>query len=325
MLNFIQTTMHPERYHGRHITAPFFEGWYYKLVDKTGQRRYAIIAGVAQTGDENEHAFVQVLDGATGASVYHRYPLQDFWAAPDAFYVTVGPNHFSAAHLKVDLPDETLALRGDLTFCDLTPWPVSVASPGMMGWYGWVPGMECYHHVVSLDHSIHGALEINGERVDFSQGRGYIEKDWGHSQPEAWIWLQSNHFETPETSLSVSVALIPPVAGLGKTFRGFLAGLLHQGTLYRFATYTGAVIERLEVNGTTVTLTMRDQLYRLHLVAHAAAGAELRSPRRAVMERRIHETVKASVDVTLTTLVGGAVIFSETGQHAGLEIVGELV
>lgn len=325
MLNFIHTTLHPECYHGHQARPPFFEGWYYKLIDETGQRRYAVIAGVAQTGDENAHAFVQTLDGETGASVYQRYPLKDFWAASDAFYVVIGPNHFSAAHLKVDLPDAALSMRGDLTFCDLTPWPVSVVSPGMMGWYGWIPGMECYHHAVSLDHSLHGQLEINGESVDFNRGRGYIEKDWGRSQPTAWVWLQSNHFETPDISLSVSTALIPPVAGLGRTFRGFLAGLLYQGTLYRFATYTGAVIERLDVAETTVTLTLRDSLYRLHLVAHAAAGAELRSPRRAVMDRRIHETLKATVDVTLTTLAGNVVIFDETGQHAGLEIVGKLV
>ena len=33
MFNFLRTTLHPERYHGHGKKPPFFEGWYYKLID----------------------------------------------------------------------------------------------------------------------------------------------------------------------------------------------------------------------------------------------------------------------------------------------------
>ena len=35
--------------------------------------------------------------------------------------------------------------------------------------------------------------------------RGYIEKDWGKAFPHSWLWLQTNHFTQPGTSLSASV------------------------------------------------------------------------------------------------------------------------
>ena len=44
--------------------------------------------------------------------------------------------------------------------------------------------MECYHGIVSMDHTVNGLIEINNEKIDFSEGRGYIEKDWGRSFPQ---------------------------------------------------------------------------------------------------------------------------------------------
>jgi len=84
-----------------------------------------------------------------------------------------------------------------------------VLEPGIAGWYAWVPRMETYHGVVSLDHTINGHLHIDDEEIDFNSGRGYIEKDWGASFSAAYIWFQSNHFEQLNTSLTASVAIIP--------------------------------------------------------------------------------------------------------------------
>jgi hypothetical protein len=124
-----------------------------------------------------------------------------------------------------------------------------------MGWYAWVPGMECYHGIVSMDHSLYGSLVINGGKMDFTGGRGYMEKDWGQTMPRAWIWMQSNHFEKPGTSFTFSIADIP----WGRHhFKGFLGGLLLDGQLYRFATYTGARFEDFSLTSGEVRFSLRD-------------------------------------------------------------------
>ena len=82
MIRFLRSTLHPAAYHGHGKKPPFFEGWYYKIVDALGEHSYAIIPGVFLSDDpERNHAFVQVLDGTTGSSTYHRYPGEEFWAA----------------------------------------------------------------------------------------------------------------------------------------------------------------------------------------------------------------------------------------------------
>ncbi len=322
----------PEAYHGFGKRPPFFEGWYFKMVDATEQHRYAVIPGVF-IGREpgSSHSFVQTLDGATGHSTYHRYPFEAFVAARDKLDIRVGPNHFCRDAISLDIgnhpagvssPKQTI--QGELHFVGGHPWPVTLTSPGIMGWYALVPFMECYHGVLSFDHTIWGQLVVNGKALDFSGGRGYIEKDWGQSFPKAWIWMQSNHFATPGTSVTASVAVIPWLRG---AFNGFIAGLWHAGRLYRFATYTGARLERQDITDHTVTLHYVDRGargYRLEIVATRAHGGLLHSPERVAMLQRVMESLTASIQVRLVEISSGRVLFADTGRHAGLEVVGDL-
>jgi tocopherol cyclase len=325
MIHSLRSILNPALYHGHGKRPPFFEGWYYKLVDATEQARYAVIPGVFLSEDPAEHhAFVQVLDGRTGQVTYLRFQPEEFWASKRTFDLRIGPNRFSASHLALDLQAPGLAINGELRFLEPRPWPVTLVSPGIMGWYAWVPGMECYHGVVSLDHEIQGELVVNSQAIDFDGGRGYIEKDWGKSFPEAWIWFQTNHFEQVGVSLTASVAIIPWVR---RSFPGFIVGLWHGGVLYRFATYTGARIERLDIDDEQVIWVLRDGQFRLEMRAIPSSGGLLHAPTPVDMGRRIAETLNAQVEVALFRLEGSAsqLLFRGTGRHAGLEAVGDLV
>ena len=316
--------LHPERYHGHSKRPPFFEGWYYKLVDPSEQHRYAIIPGVFLSQDpEQAHAFVQVLDGVTGQMTYYRYPATAFSAARDTFDIHIGPNRFTARTISLRLSSPAQSLEGGVHFEDLTPWPVSLLSPGIMGWYSWVPFMETYHGVLSLDHQIDGSFTTGGQTIDWTGGRGYIEKDWGACFPSAWIWLQTNHFGRPGISLTASVAMIP---WLGGAFRGFIIGLLHTGVLYRFATYTGAQIEQLDVTDEHVIWIVRDRTYRLEIAASRASTELLHAPTRLDMGARAPETLNASVEVRLSRSEpsGYVTVFEGIGRWAGLEVAGQL-
>lgn len=324
MIRFIESTLHPERYHGHRRKPPFFEGWYYKLIDASEQHRYAVIPGIFLGPDPAvSHAFVQVLNGVTGQASYHQYPVEAFWAAESDFDVRIGPNRFTLEQISLQIEAPERKVTGEMRFTGLTPWPVTLRSPGIMGWYAWVPFMECYHGVLSLDHRLQGVLTVDGERVDFSGGRGYTEKDWGRLFPAAWVWLQSNHFERPETSITASVAVIPWIRS---AFRGFIAGLWHDGLLYQFATYTGARVEKLTICDDFVTWIVRDRRHRLEMLAQRARTGVLRGPSGVDMGGRVPESLQSSVVVQLSSVVGGGehLIFEGTGRNAGLEVSGDL-
>ena len=322
MLKRMRSILNPAAYHGAVLRPPFFEGWYFKLVDAGEGQRFAILPGVFMgRSAEESHAFVQVLNGLTGQVDYHTYPIEQFQSAADRFDIRIGENRFrtDAIHLAIDRPEGSV--RGVLAFESPVGWPVSVLSPGIMGWYAWVPRMECYHGVLGFDHSIHGSLRVDGRTVDFSGGRGYIEKDWGMSFPQAWVWMQSNHFEQPGVCLTASVAIIP---WLGNAFAGFIAGLWLEGALHTFATYACGRISALQVDDHLVRWRLENQLHTLEIEATRAEGGLLHAPTPSGMGRRIAETLSAEIGVRLVERPSGRLVFEGMGRHAGLEAVGDL-
>jgi hypothetical protein len=308
----------PEIYQGGHQRDDYFEGWYLKCVDAARSQAVAFIPGVSHDrAGGTSHSFVQVVRPG-GTTAYIRYPLEDFTFDRNRFAITIGPNTFSESGVTLDLDGDGMRLSGELTFGPWVPWPVSATSPGIMGPYRFAPRMEGYHGVCSLDHTLTGMLEVNGERLCFDGGRGYAEKDWGRSFPSSWVWAQSNHFDRPHVSVQVSVARIP---WMGSSFIGFIAGAWISGTLYRFTTYTGARLMAFESFFGGAVMTLEDRHYRLEAELDGAAAAPLKAPRHGKMVARADESLDATMRVRLTDLRTGAVLLDDCGLHAGCEVM----
>ena len=317
-VRFLRGVAHPEAFHGTGVTSKFFEGWYIKLVSADTQQRWAVIPGIFRglDGTTNE-AFVQVLDGATGRSWYHRFDISNFEASDLEFRVRVGNNHFSSHGVTLDLP----TLKGSLTFAtEMNPWPVTWGEPGIMGWFGLVPFMECFHGIVSFGHGLEGSLEVEGSATIFSGGRGYIEKDWGKAFPEGYVWLHSNHIEDhPEASLIGSVAIIP---WIGRPFRGFIAGLYHSGRLHRWTTYNKTHERDLHIDDERVRWKLAGPDGTLALEATRVGGGALHAPVREAMHQRVEETLNATIQITHTA-ADGTVLMDSLGHVGAMEVYGD--
>lgn len=320
-MRFARGVRHPEAFHGDARTGAYFEGWYIKLISADLAARWAVIPGIFRGADgASDEAFVQVLDGRTGASWFHSYPVSEFTAADDRFAVTVAGCHFDDAGVTLDVP----GLRGTLTYATpLQPYPVRVRAPGIMGWFGYVPVMECFHGIVSFGHALSGTVLIDGVAQDFTGGRGYIEKDWGRSFPAGYVWLASNHLRTDteaaEGSLVASCAIIP---GLGRTFRGSIVALQRPGSLATWTTWNGSRDLALAIDDTRVRWGMTGPDGVLELSAERTRGGLLHAPSRTAMHRRVEETLDAVVDIRHTAH-DGTVLFVGTGICAGMEVFGD--
>lgn len=304
----------PAMYHGWNTRHSYFEGWYLKIVDPAAQSAYAIIPGISMTANGEKHAFVQVLDGKNCQAHYFEFPAAEFIPAATDFDLQLGNNRFSDKEMVLDLP----WIKGKIRFNNTVPWPGSFTAPGVMGWYSFAPFMECYHGIVSMNHDLEGTLEIHGTRVDFTGGKGYIEKDWGKSFPSCWIWSHTNHFDGDQpASLMASVAHIP---WLGNYFVGHIVALWISGKWYKFATYTGSKYTA-KIQDDVVSMTFVDRKNRLELVATPGPGAPLRSPISGNMTGKVNESLQATIALTLYE--GDRVIFKSTGRNAGLEVAGD--
>ncbi len=207
----------PETFQGHSKKNNYFEGWYFKLIDQSRKTVIAIIPGIAiGKNKQDSHSFIQFIDAVSGQTEYFQFPFEDFSPNINAFDVNIGVNHFSDSDIHINLNNEKTTICGQLQFSNITKYPKSFLHPGIMGPFSFIPGMECYHGIVNISHTISGTLTINGIEVDMTGGEGYIEKDWGKSFPDSWIWLQANHFENSTTSFMFSVAHIPL---LGSNFK----------------------------------------------------------------------------------------------------------
>lgn len=275
---------------------------------------YAFIPGVSYDNDGSGHAFLQVLNGVNTTSVYHRYETDAFRPAKNRFYLELGPHVFAADRITVRLP----GLRVDLRLRNLHRWQKRWHAPGIMGWYGFVPRMQCYHGLVSYHHELEGTIALEGTSVPAAGGVGYTEKDWGSGFPDAWVWCQSNHLSGTgrPASLMASVAKIP---WLGSSFTGFLATFLYEGEVHLFTTWARSQVQCEFGEQGRVHLVFTAPGRRLTVTGYAVPGGELASPvTGGAMTGKINESLRAELQVELQ--LAGRVVYQGVASWAGFEV-----
>lgn len=312
---------HPEIFQGNKKKKNYFEGWYFKMVSADHSSILSIIPGIALSDDGKEqHAFIQTIDGKTAETNYYPFPIENFSFSKEKFAVKIGNNYFSEDSIILNLRTDTSSISGKVFFSN----PVKLESrkilnSGIMGWYRFVPFMECYHGVVSLSSHLKGRLTMDGQDYQFNEGVGYIEKDWGSSMPSAWIWMQTNHFAHDSCAFMLSIANVP---WMGKSFTGFLGFFLHENTVYRFATYTHAKLSIDESDSLNTKIKIADKKNSYLIEAKRNQTGILKAPVNGSMDRRIPESIDASIHLTVLDKTG-KLIFCDSTSVAGLELVGD--
>lgn len=316
----------PASFQGGGRRRRYFEGWYFKHSGGPDIGIWSFIPGMAvgETRDEG-YSFVQAIEGTTGRSWWFQYPLEEFHAAESGLDIRVGPNRFGHAGIRLDLAEGTSSIRGEFAYGAFSAMRFAPWAPGVMGPYSFVPRMECNHGLVSLDHRIDGFLEVDDRRIEFADGRGYIEKDWGISMPQCWIWTQSNDFPAGGDSVMLSVARVP---WMGSAFNGFLCTASLGGEKKLFTTWNGSRIVQLEAREDFILCRIersrsRNAVESVTLRMQRSRGGLLRAPVQGLLSRRIAEAVDAGLEVEYRAGPGAAV-YRAASSLAGLETAGDI-
>ena len=306
----------PEIFQGSLKKKNYFEGWYFKNVSSDLQHVYSFIPGIALT-EKDEHAFIQVINGITGKTDYVTYPLDQFSWEPKKVYLRIGESVFTDNYIDLKIDSGNIKVEGHIDFKNNVKYPKSLFSPGIMGWYSFVPFMECKHGIVSVNHDLTGFINTNSYSVDFSGGKGYIEKDWGTSFPEAWIWIQANNFNNRNSSFTFSVAKIP---WRGKFFIGFIAFLYFNGRFIIFSTYNNSSIGYINQSANSIDLKMKNKEMTLKIKAVKSTFGELMAPVSGDMTRRIKESIDSEVTLSLYNRKD-EIVYTDSSKRAGLEVI----
>ena len=279
----------------------YFEGWYFK--HQTQGRTVAFIPARHIDEQGRRSASVQIITDGCSACV--EFPYEAFQVnRRNGLFVTIGPNRFSLQGSDIALDADGLRVRGELRYRAVKPPRYDIMGP-----FRFLP-MQCRHSVLSLRHSVSGALDINGESVSFDNATGYIEGDRGRSFPAHYIWTQCITDGDKPASVMLSVADIP-FAGL--RFTGVIGFVYLEGKERRIATYLGAV--PMETKRGIVAVRQGKWLLRAELLAENPAP--LRAPVHGGMTRIIRESAACRVRYTLNE--DGRILFDFVSDRAGFE------
>ena len=312
----------PNLYHGKHKSKNFFEGWYYKIVDKKNNYKLAIIPGISYGNSHDEHhSFIQIFNGKDIKFDYLSYDVEDFKYNNNKFRICINSNIFSLENINISINNKDININGNMIFKNIVKWPDSIINPGSMGFYNYLRFMECYSQVCVMNGSIVGELNINGINVDFTGGKVYIEKNWGSSFPKSWIWIQSNFFKSRKASVTCSVATIPfPI----RDFTGFLIGVTLENQFYSFTTINHSKIN-ISSLGDDVILTATKKNFKLTLRTYSNPEyfLTLKAPNNGSMTASVKETISGKVYMLLEDTYLNKVIFEDTGFGVGIEYGGD--
>lgn len=311
---------HPSVFQGSDKRNPYFEGWYCKCIDKDQAIQFAVIFGFS-FDIEQSHAFIQFIDGSDGETEYQVYPMTDTYISKTAFQIKIGNNELNASGLVLNEQfTNGKYLNVQLYFEQLEYYPVTVLKPGIMGPFRYVPFLECYHAIISCRHNIHGVFTMNGKTKQLTNAIGYMEKDWGVSMPNAWMWSQSNHPKTEEQSdYFLSIANVPLKQW---QFTGCIGYIRTKERIYKFSTYTGVRIMAVNDDKEMKSLVLSDCTYIYHFIFwNFDDMGNLKAPSEGRMSRTIAETLAACASVTIYHKRSQYAVFDQEYEYVGLECV----
>lgn len=286
----------------------YFEGWYFKNIGLNDG--ISFIPGIS-INEKEKRAFIQVI--TKDSSYYVNYDINDFKFNEEPFYIKIDNNFFSKDVVFVDIKDndQGLIIYGKIEYSNSR----NIAT-NIMGPFSYVPFMECNHAIISMRCNVNGVISINNRKIKFYDDIGYIEKDWGCSFPQYYIWCQGNNFKKSDASFMISIANIPFKIF---HFKGVISSLIIDNKEYRFATYNGTKIIKYDVGSEYLDIILKRGHYYLNVQSKYSNTSKLIAPVDGKMERNIFESIAASISVTLKK--DNKIIFCSTSENCGLEIV----
>ena len=268
----------------------YFCGWYFKCQSKTDS--IAIIPAFHQSKGKKSCS-IQVI---TKDNAYHVNFPNFCFSKPkrnNPYFFKIQEMVFCKDRLEMNLYTEELKMFGSLVFTNKQPLRYNIMGP-----FHYMPFMECRHSVFSTRHTVNGTLNINGIPYEFDNAIGYLEGDRGTSFPRSYMWT---HCFRKNLSIMLSVAEIP-ITFLPfckeKTFTGIIGIIAWNKKEYRFATYLGAKVKKIEEK----VVVIKQGNYQLTVKLLENVKHSLYAPKGGQMVRIIKENIACRAKYRLERL-----------------------
>ena len=181
-----------EKQNGKIDRDPWYEWWYYKVVDPRSHRAFYFVYGVVNPWDTEgknpaSRTYVGMGDFSSNQICEEVRPVQDFKAEYEATDIQVGPHFATDGRIqgKINCPDGSAVawnLRVD------PEWNFNA-----MGWGMFIRDLSnIFWYPAQASAWMSGWIETHGQRIHINEAPAYQDRNWGSSFPKWWVWLVAN-------------------------------------------------------------------------------------------------------------------------------------
>ena len=185
----------------------YFEGWFQKIYSPEHDTSFIIIYGFATGNKSEKTGFIQICL-PNQEIIYLTFHKNEVICDKRKHFIQFG-NHFISEH-KIKIQTDEIQL--DL---DFSKKQEQQSGKNTMGNYYLLPNLPCYHAIVDGYHSVNGQIQYLNDSYTFTNAVGYLEKNWGISFPEKYIWMHAFDAKNTDNQLLFSQA---DIKWNGRTF-----------------------------------------------------------------------------------------------------------
>lgn len=344
MHNFWQTPH--SGYHWDGASTNFFEGWYYRVTLADGET-FAFMYSIQDPIEDKPHSggAAQIL-GWDEEYICRTFPnTRSFWAAktdlglghwrksdlkikpqkldPDRFDRHIQEGYQATATLNQGFirdPGTNQYCRWRYTIEPIYGWgDLHTYQRPTAGLLSYLPIFEPGWQILMAHGLATGYIDWNGKLIKFTDAPAYSEKNWGHSFPEKWFWLNCNSFDR-EADLALT-------AGGGR--RQVLwwmesvgtIGIHYRGKFYKFVPWNAQICWQIEPWGKWQMQAINSEFEVEISGITDREGTYVRVPTQQGLAFSCRDTTKGKLTLQLRDRRGKTILKADTSS-CGLEIGG---
>lgn len=293
----------------------YYEKWGFNFIDAKQNHQLWVRWGIQKTA-AHQYAKLEIYTNVTDKIVIN-YPIEEYSYSPKRKIVTLGRSVFTKDYIELDIQNELIRLQGTLEFKNKIELKSHFGKKSIMGPFSKLPFVSVYYDIEKLSTGLDGTLIYNNQNIEFTGGKGFVEKIRGSKWPNIWILSKCNHFNRDPHA-----AIVLGIARMGVAFNhctGFVLAISANDKRYLLTSYNGAHVVKFYKDKNNIHLIMS---YKSLLVELNIMGREdnplARSNYHGIKD--VYESMNGLMEIKISEK--GHIIWSDKGKLTSLEIAG---
>jgi tocopherol cyclase len=278
----------PSNLQGNFDRIKYFEGWFHKIYSAKYNASFILIYGYATGNSTNKFGFIQV-------HIPNQQPLVMYFNKNEIICdsnqhsVQMGEHIFTTN--KIDINTKEIGIQLHLN----DNQPINTFK-NSMGYNYVIPNLPCYHAILNKSHNVSGEIRAGDTSFVMNQEKGYLEKNWGTSFPDNYIWLHAVDPTNSDVNLLFSQA---EIKWMGQTFLRHLGYLNFENECIDFRQLKNAVVSNSSISPVKQLIRISSKLIELDISIILGQQIIFKGPEDGALRRDIVHFTDAFIEIKL--------------------------